>query len=100
MKKRTLITSAALFILLCLMIGRAEISYADKEDTCSVQIAFATDLHYLSPKLTDKGSLFQYIADRNAISSISGDKFADFYFTLNRNKMDFSVTILRNALML
>ena len=65
MKKRTLITSAALFILLCLMIGRAEISYADKEDTCSVQIAFATDLHYLSPKLTDKGSLFQYIADRN-----------------------------------
>ena len=65
MNKRILFFSLAVFALLCLMTGRAELSYADKEDTGSVQIAFATDLHYISPKLTDKGPLFQYVASRN-----------------------------------
>ena len=65
MNRRGVIISLNLFVLLCLMIGRAEFSFADKEETSSVKIAFATDLHYLSPKLTDKGSLFQYVADRN-----------------------------------
>ena len=65
MNRRLLTVSAAFLVLLCLMTGRAELSYADKEETSSVQIAFATDLHYLSPKLTDKGPLFQYVAERN-----------------------------------
>ena len=65
MKRRILFTLGAFFALLCLLTGRAELSYADKEEISSVQIAFAADLHYISPKLTDKGPLFQYVAERN-----------------------------------
>ena len=59
MKRHILFTLGAFFALLCLLTGRAELSYADKEEISSVQIAFAADLHYISPKLTDKGPLFQ-----------------------------------------
>ena len=65
MNRRILITSGTIFVLLCLMIGRAEFSFADKGENNSLHIAFASDIHYLSPKLTDKGSLFRYVADRN-----------------------------------
>ena len=65
MKRRILITLGAFFALLCLVTGRAELSYAENEEKYSVKIAFAADLHYISPKLTDKGPLFQYVAERN-----------------------------------
>ena len=65
MNRRLLKTSIVMFALLCLIVGRAEFVSADKEETAPVKIAFATDLHYISPKLTDKGSLFQYVASKN-----------------------------------
>ena len=54
---------ASLCILICLTALMRTVSFA--EDSNSVHIAVASDLHYIAPQLTDRGTLFSSVAGSN-----------------------------------
>ena len=61
------IRNISVVLAICLLYGfcsrTAGSAFAEEEE--SVKIALATDLHYISRKLTDNGAEFQYVADRS-----------------------------------